>query len=450
MRSIFYLILILIIMAGCSSEGNVISDEPISVVEYKYVEHNQWIYAQMNHNYLWREDLPDSLDCDYTLTPPDFYNSILSSKDRFSYITTNSYYNPPEECNYGIAYQLYSDIKGNQAIQILYATAYIEQQYGIKRGDYFRIIDQSNESLTLQRVELNDNNIFETVKADAVMLSNRVNSYNSTVLLDSIYHIGNNKIGYICYLEYNQRSDLYPSLQKIFNNNITDLILDLRYNPGGYVSTCRYLCNCIVSENGYNAIFQQCSYNDILSKYYLETIGSELTFEYYEDLNNLQENILGTPKVPLKLNRLYVLTSSHTASASEATIICLRPFMEVVVIGETTTGKGVGSTSFFDSRYKYMIQPIIMRYYNANGETTPDDGLIPDYYVSDGYSVSTSRLGQVEEPLLSKALQLICPEIPSDIKGLYKGKPLPKIVPIGEPSYVIEHNKKIKYKNIYN
>lgn len=429
-------------MVGCSSEDNILN-EPTTTIEYKYLAHNQWIYAQMNRDYLWRDDLPDSLDCDYGLTPPDFFKTLLSPKDRFSYLISNPEYSPVKSYNYGFAYQMYSDKNGNNAIQILYTISQEARIRRIKRGDFYRIINRQPKSIRLAKVSLNENGIFVKDNSPEIVLLNNDISSNSTVIVDSVYYCGNKTVGYLCYTEYDKISELYAPLKKFSDHKISDLILDLRYNPGGYVSTCHYLCNCIVPEEGYTKIFQQCSYNDVLSEYYKTITGDERTYTYFEDLTKLTGNTLGTPMIPLKLSRIYILTSSHTASASEATIVCLHPYMEVTIIGETTVGKGVGSWTISNREYKYALQPITMRYYNAQGESTPDTGLKPDYYIPDGYLTRKKDLGDINEPLLHQALQLICP---NQFQKILKNEIFQiedkVLTPIGVPSYVSEYNQK--------
>lgn len=263
--------------------------------------------------------------------------------------------------------------------------------------------------------------------------------------MDTIYAVGEQRIGYLCYSEYGDVGDLYAPLDCFKAADVTDLVLDLRYNPGGYVSTCKYLCNCIVPAAGYGAIFQQCAYNDVLTEYYLQKNGSGRSISYYEYPSSTDYETLGKGVVGLQLRRLFVLTSSRTASASEATIVCLRPYIEVVVIGDTTVGKGVGSWTISSHKYRYAIQPITMRYYNAIDESTPDTGIVPDYYIPDGYTTPKRSLGDVEEPLLRQALSLIAPErisqepltisTPSHVKEN-------SLIPVGEPSYVIEFKNK--------
>ena len=117
--------------------------------------------------------------------------------------------------------------------------------------------------------------------------------------------------------------------------------------------------------------------------------------------------------------------------------------MDVTIIGETTVGKGVGSWTISNSEYRYALQPITMRYYNAQGESTPDAGLNPDYYIPDGYSTREKELGDVNEPLLHQALQLICPnrfstQLKKEIIRIAEND----LTPIGVPSYVLEFNQK--------
>lgn len=157
----------------------------------------------------------------------------------------------------------------------------------------------------------------------------------------------------------------------------------------------------------------------------------------------MQGNTFGTQMVPLCLSRIYVLTSRNTASASEATIVCLRPYMDVTIIGEETVGKGVGSWTISDSEYRYALQPITMRYYNALGESTPDEGLAPDYFIPDGYSTRREDLGDTKEPLLYQALQLLCPtSFPKTTVNEGIQTEERNLTPIGVPSYVTEYNQK--------
>ena len=118
--------LALITFNSCSSDSDIsLPDEPAKVPAIGvYTKENQWIYEQMNHYYLWREDLQDSLSCDYTTDPVTFYKALLSPKDRFSYCSRNTNYTgPAESISYGFAYQKYKSATDGDLLQVLYVTS---------------------------------------------------------------------------------------------------------------------------------------------------------------------------------------------------------------------------------------------------------------------------------------------------------------------------------------
>lgn len=436
---------------GCASEN----DEPIpdgtnSEIESTTIEYNKWVYAQMDHYYLWREDMPSADDCDFTMTQTDFYESLLSPKDRFSYMLANPYYSSrstEEHTDFGFAYQTYADVNGDEAMHVLYVNSEQARQAGLRRGDFLRQDYNTGDMAGFSFMEVDNTGHFICSPKSPITLPASRTSIggSSTVLLDSIYFFNGKKIGYLCYLEYDSKTDLNPALSRFYEADIDELILDLRYNPGGYVNTCKYLCNCIVPPAGYGEIFQRCSYNDVLAREYEAETGSPYTFDYYDTPTGTNENTLGARIYPLQLDRMYVLVSKNTASASEATVVCTRPFMESIIIGETTIGKGVGSWMIYDKQYRLAIQPITMRYYNALGETTPDEGLTVDYYIPDGYSTRKRDIGDTAEPLLNQALQLIAPGAvePVATSRSTDDNAIHLLTPIGEPSFVVKFNQKL-------
>lgn len=438
---ILILSLTTLLLYSCSTEEDLPSPVEPAVTpseENVYFSHNQWIYAVMNKHYLWREDMPDSISCNYDQTPDEFFNGLLSSKDRFSYMLNNPYYSPTEYVNPGFAYQTYQDKYGNRAEYILYVSDENIKSSYIQRGKWIKLNSKEVSSISFNPVNLENDIFIYDDKTITQSISNPTKQ--STVLLDSIYP-GN--IGYLCYTEFDNIADLIPSLTKFKNSNISNLILDLRYNPGGYVKTCKYLANCIASENAYGNIFQVTKYNDIIAKEnILETGKAELYDNFGFPTSNPANNKGGYPIIPLNLSSLYVLTSSHTASASEATILCLKPYMDVIQIGETTVGKGVGSYTIYDKQFKYALQPITMQYYNQSGETVSNDGLAPDIFIADGYSISKKNIGEDSEPLLQAALSVINGFVLDNSSLLLSRSGVSSLTPIGEPSYVTEFNNK--------
>lgn len=441
---ILFLGLIATLIHSCSTEEDIPSPVEPSIenpTENVYYAHNKWIYSEMNQHYLWREDMPDSIDCDYDQAPSDFFRSILSSKDRFSYMLTNPYYEPSEKINIGFSYQDYMDLKGNKASLILYVQNDEARTKGIRRGAWINILSKTDGQVSYNPVSLEEDGSFRYSK-ETITLSISKPTKQSTVLLDSIY---NQHVGYICYTEFDEIEDLIGSLTKFKTNNIKELILDLRYNPGGYVKTCKYLANCIAPEKAYGNIFQITKYNDILSKENILDTGNPYLYDNFGfPTIDPDKDKGGYPIIPLNLSRLFVLTSKYTASASEATILCLKPYMEVIQIGENTVGKGVGSYTIYDKKYKYAIQPITMQYYNQLDQTVSNEGLEPDLFIEDGYNTSKKEIGDTAEPLLLSALSWI---LPSDyyFENVSRSRTFNNeisLTPIGEPSYVTEFNNK--------
>jgi carboxyl-terminal processing protease len=182
--------------------------------------------------------------------------------------------------------------------------------------------------------------------------------------------------------------------------NVKDLVLDLRYNGGGLLYLSAQVGYMIAGNASSGKVFYRPSYND---KRTSETNDPDNPEPFY----NITSGFDGTgttankPLPSLNLKRLYVLTSDNTASASEAVINGLRGIdVEVVLIGETTTGKPYGflptdncSTTYFTVEFKGT---------NNKGFGDYADGFAPNCTVADDL---TNALGSPNEALLAAALK---------------------------------------------
>lgn len=345
-------VLAIFFLSGCSADDDsFVPEQPAPVEEGAYVAECRWMYGTMHHYYYWNEDLPDSLDCDYTLAPVDFFKSLLSKKDRFSYC---------------------------------------EQRQSRSRSD----IDMGWPAIPQY-------NIWSVNQAVNPFVSSE-----SNVVLDSVYHIAGHTVGYLCYARFEDSDELESVMRHFYEAHIDELVLDLRYNPGGYLSTSQYLATSIVPDSAYNKAFQLLRYNHRVSQELFAENGDSLNVYTFLQPTDL-DNHLDTPLYGLNLQRVFILVSNHTASASEVMITCMRPFINVVVVGERTVGKGVGMNTFSDSKYKYELVPITFRYFNVNMETTPDDGLEPNYEVPNGYHTAKADIGKEDEPLFAKVIEIL-------------------------------------------
>ena len=158
-------------------------------------------------------------------------------------------------------------------------------------------------------------------------------------------------------------------------------------------------------------IFSQEQWNSKLTEYLEDRFGAEsLQDNFVDSLENSEESINS-----LSLNRVFILTSSESASASELLINSLSSYIDVVHVGEQTTGKNVGSITVYDyidndgtknPDHKYAMQPIVLKIANKDGFADYADGLEPDIdIVEDIQNLGT--LGELNEPLLSTAVSLL-------------------------------------------
>jgi carboxyl-terminal processing protease len=197
------------------------------------------------------------------------------------------------------------------------------------------------------------------------------------------------KIGYLMYNAFTNEFD--QALNNVFADfaaqGISDLVLDLRYNGGGSVKTATYLSGMITGQfNG------QIFYNEQWNSDRQQVYASPGLFV------NQMDN--GTALNTLGLNRVYVLTSPSTASASELVINGLKPYIEVVQIGTATRGKFQASFLLYDAPapsftrslantgHRYAMLPLVFKTLNAAGVTDYADGLVPDIELSESLTIS--------------------------------------------------------------
>jgi C-terminal peptidase prc len=203
-----------------------------------------------------------------------------------------------------------------------------------------------------------------------------------TVSLTRIYNVGGRRIGYIFFRNFVEPS--YAALDAAFAElsaaNVNDLVLDLRYNGGGLVNVAQYLSGYIGGKRTEGLVFAE---------------------YFHNDKNTFRNHTLRFENKPqaLTLDRLIVVTTGGSASASELVINALRPFIPVTVIGSRTYGKPVGQygISFCDK----LLAPVSFALRNANGQGDFYDGFAPDCPAPDD---ADHQLGDPEEASLKEAL----------------------------------------------
>ena len=110
----------------------------------------------------------------------------------------------------------------------------------------------------------------------------------------------------------------------------------------------------------------------------------------------------------LNLSKVYIITGGTTAGAAEMLINCLKPYMTVVLIGQTTKGENVATETFINPKYPWAVRPVVCEVFNANGEADYSTGFKPDLSINEtSYLQYYLPLGVFNEILFNTAMGII-------------------------------------------
>lgn len=452
------IIFISIFVSNCSKKDDGDFEEPEIITEEVAPitlnnEINDFIWNGLNEIYLWQEDVPNLAD-----------NKFATQDDYFTFLNS---YNIPENLFDGLLYQIdvvdkfsylvddyvelensFSGTSASNGLDFgLVRLSGSDDVFGyvryiannsdastkdISRGEFFLTVDGqqltlnnysnllfgSNDSYTLGFADITNNTIALNGKTIALT---KTNFTENPILINKTIDAGGIKVGYLMYNQFIADFDdeLNTAIAELKSQGISELVLDLRYNPGGRVSSAIILSSMITgqfTDKVFSTEVWNKRYQDYLKANDAESLINRFTSTLLDD----------SPINTLNLNKVYVLTTSGTASASELVINCLRPYIDVVQIGSSTTGKYTGSVTLYDSsnygrekanpNHTYAMQPLVFKSANVNGVSDYYNGLTPDYLITYNTASGSGEgenltnlgiLGDVNEPFLEKALSLI-------------------------------------------
>ncbi|MGC4041367.1 MAG: S41 family peptidase [Flavobacterium sp.] len=428
-RFIFSLLLMLSILPlGCEDmDDNLVPNN---------LEIKNFVWKGMNLYYLWQADVEDLADNRFANqselnafletfeNPTDLFNHLRvnTSIDRFSVIYSD--YTVLEgvlsgnTLNNGMDYGLkYTD--SSQTTVFGWVRYIIPNSdaaaKNIHRGDIFYAINGvpltndnyrtllANDTYTVNLADYSNVGGVVTItpNGQSVTLS-KTNLSENPILMNTVINQGTHKIGYLMYNGFysDYDSQLNSAFGAFASQNVTDLVLDLRYNSGGSIATATKLASMITGQFS-GQVFAKQQWN---AKVQAQLSASDLENNFVSGLNSLN------------LNKVYILTTKSTASASELVINCLKPYINVVQIGDVTTGKNVGSITLYDSptfrktnvnpTHKYAMQPIVLKIVNKDGFGDYTAGISPNVDLPESFS-NLGILGNTDEPLLSAAINQI-------------------------------------------
>lgn len=427
------------LFASCSDDADDIGPKPNPGPERDLTVEN-FVYRGMNEIYLYKADVPQLADgffesqaeredfLDNYSSPEDlFYEGLTAPQDRFSFIVDdyieleNSF--SGISTTTGISYGLvrYCDSCSEVFGYIRYVLPNTSAEAaGLQRGDYFNRVDGQQLTDTNYGTLLAPNTFtIGLASLEGSTIVNREETATLTkeeytknpILVKKVLNVDGKKIGYLMYDSFTANFD--PELNDAFGEfktaGITDLIVDLRYNGGGSVRTATDMASMITGQFA-GQVFMRERWNQKYQTYFQNNDPDRLVNKFNTTLKT------GEPINSLNLGKVYVLTTLRSASASELVINGLEPYIDVIQIGETTTGKFTASVTLYDSpgfgrenartTHTYAIQPLVLKSVNAAGVSDYVEGLPPDYEVREGFR-DLKPLGDVNELLLKVALDVI-------------------------------------------
>ncbi len=434
-----YLLLFLSLSIGitsCTDHDDVVIESNIVVQDFMWQAMNFW--------YFWQSEVPNLADTKFSTNkayddflksesdPSAFFKNLKFSEDLFSvsnddYKTLVNSFAGISKSNgleFGLVDSASRGLFGIVRYVIPNSNAAAQD---ISRGEVFNSVN--GQILTLgnhKDLLFGDNDTYTLNMADITATSITPNGKNVTLIkeeglnenpifITKTIETNGEKIGYLMYNQFTNEYDaeLNAAFGQLKADGVTDLVLDLRYNPGGSVNSSRLLSSMVYGTDTANLFLRQI---------WNTKLNDQLSSEDY--FASTLEN--GAAINTLNLTKVYVLVSPTTASASELVINGLRPYMSVFLIGTKTTGKNEFSITMVDDPNRsdapfvytqsregrinplnnWAIQPIVGRNENAVGFSDYTAGFTPDILLPEDLT-NYGVLGSVDEPLLARAIQEI-------------------------------------------
>lgn len=414
----FYSFLLLsLAISSCSKDNSSVEPENSSSIV------NMFVYEYMQDGYLWNDKISSAISPKEEKDPFNLLDKmIFKGLDRWTYLT-DDYSSAMDEFEginttfgYSLAFTRFSNSNNVFAtVRYVYKDSPAERA-GIKRGDI--ILSYANASMTIDNylnlyysssvnikmgkvvedggsITIRDNGVTHSLTATKI--------YEDPVNYYSVIENSGKKIGYLVYTNfvYNSHDKLNEVFGYFKQEGVSDLILDLRYNLGGDARTPPFLASFIAPYNNVKN-------GDV----FLYELWNEGYMEYYKQKNTdlnvyFNKNCINN----LNLSRVFILTTGSSASASEATISGLKPYLDVVLVGEKTYGKYcgaglIGGENYNASIKNWLLSMVIYKFVNKDGFTDFVNGIDVNYLVNDN-RFFPYQFGDVNDPITAEAISLI-------------------------------------------
>jgi len=462
MKKIYFLASILIItLAACSKKTETAPDtDPVTHIIGNVSQLRDSVFLYAKEDYYWADGLPDYTTFNpQSFTGTDDLTVLQGEINKLSQYKINpetnkpyEYYTPsPGEAKYsfiddGTASARLNAVTGDFGFAPLYiATNDLRIKYvnvgspadlaGVKRGYQITSINGrtaitydgssgSNVNFVINAYSQSSTITMVLKKPDGTSMTVNLNtaSYKiNPIITYKTFNQGNGKVvGYVVFNSFVSLSSTQSALNDVFSSfvtaGVTDLVVDLRYNGGGYVETAEYLSNLIAPSSANGSTMYSVYYNPTLTSNSSVLLKNQVRRDQNNQLYNYSQIDYSvsanthkfSKKGALNVSRVFFIVSGSTASASELTINNVRPYMNVQLIGSTTYGKPVGFFDISIGKYKMYIPEFETK--NAQGQGGYYSGMSPATSTYPGKSANddaTKEFGDPTEGLLAQAINYI-------------------------------------------
>lgn len=407
---------------------------------YSETGRDLWIDSVMKQEYLWYKDMPSIAPGQYFLEPDAFLEKVRSPQDK-GFSTIDTLDNTPV-LTYGFDYMLYKVLDNDTAYNAL--ITYVvpgspAAGAGLERGHWIMMVDNDyitrrNEEVlnegtarrltigryaVIQDEEGEDIGVIQSM-GDVTIPAARTVTDNPVHKTNIFWTTGTNKVvGYLMYNHFTAgpaagseayNDELRAFSQECKQKGVNEFVLDLRYNTGGAMECAQLLCTMLAPEAEMNNALAILKYND-------KQVGKNRELALNPALLQGGAN--------LNLPRIYILTTGETAAASEMVINCLKPYMEVVLIGATTKGKNVATQTFTTTQFGWALRLVVCEVFNSQGESNYTNGFAPTYAVNETAELQWFLpFGNPDEALLNVALNLIAGNTPETRMSSLPARPM--------------------------
>lgn len=315
----------------------------------------QYIHHYFLQNYLWRDLVPEFVDYRRYSSVNELLQAIKAPQDNWSYITRQQTTSTTRPLPY-VGFSAVSD--NQQTIVRLVHPNSPAANAGLQRGDIITHAEMDQEQGAVKLTFKRHNNILKrTIKT--------INQAAPTVPVSKV--IAPN-IGYMMISQFqsSSRRELSQNLTNLRQQGVEQLIVDLRYNPGGLVDVANYFASSIAPQ----------------------LQGKIFAYSRLAGARHIISKRFHSTPVQAPMKQVVFITSNETISAAEQLILALRPYIPVAVVGSATKGKAVWleETAICDT-HLYAVNATA---YNINGDRVPNDGIKPNCTANDELKYATS------------------------------------------------------------